>query len=320
MEWHKWTEIENLETEKRKESKSFQYANSIKEWVVTEKIDGTNFGLNITRDDWQFNSRNNLLGKMSSFYNIYANVDMFKPLIEHTQKELVEQNGIQQVSFQGEYFGQKVMNRIDYKCLYDYRLFGMYYVIDGNKVTQSFKHIEEILKQFGLEDRVVPVLGTFTTFEKATQYKNDNSSTFNENASMEGIVIMPYSVPHNFEGYDLIFKNKNEKFCEKMKRGHNVPEDIPSEEIQRMKTLKEIFKKYITESRMYSVISKIGKPSSEKEYGKYVNSFIEDAWKDFMKDNEGLTFTDKERKFITNIGSEGFIIFSVIVEKMKNTA
>ena len=67
-----------------------------------------------------------------------------------------------------------------------------------------------------------------------------------------------------------------------------------------------------------TVTIKIGKPVSEKDYGKYVNPFIEDAYKDFLKDNP-VNLTDKERKIVTNIGNMGFVIFSVIVEKFKNS-
>ena len=37
-----------------------------------------------------------------------------------------------------------------------------------------------------------------------------------------------------------------------------------------------------------------------------------------MKDNPELLLTDKERKFITNIGSNGFLLFSVIVSNLNN--
>ena len=249
MEFHKWTEIENLESEKFKNSKSFQYASSIKEWVVTEKIDGTNFGLNITKDDWQLNSRNNLLGKMASFYNIYANQDMFLPLIEKVQSIMT----VDQLTLQGEYFGSKVMNRIDYKVQYDFRIFGGYSVTDGVKSVIPFCDIVKLMTDCGFSDKIIPILGTYTRFEKAIEYPNNKPSTLNADVQMEGIVIMPYSIPYNADGYDLIFKNKNEEFNERAKRGHKAPSDIPAEEIERMKALKEMFKEYITESRMYSV-------------------------------------------------------------------
>ena len=318
MEWHKWTEIENLEAEKLKQSKAYQKALEEKcTWVVTEKIDGTNFGLNITPDDYQFNSRNQMLGKLSSFYNIYSKVDILKYLIRDTQKYCNERF-LKQVTLQGEYFGQKVLNRIDYRTPYSFRFFGMYTINeDGYKIVYPFSALENFLHMYGHQDFLVPVLKR-CSFEEAMKYPNNGMSTFNLNAEMEGIVIMPYSIPYNADGYDLIFKNKNEDFNERAKRGHKTPSDIPVEEIDRMKALKEMFKEYITESRMYSVISKIGKPSSEKEYGKYVNPFIEDAYKDFMKDNPELLLTDKERKFITNIGSNGFLLFSVIVSKLNN--
>lgn len=321
MEWHKWTEIENLVSEQKKNTAAFNVAfNTDKiEWVVTEKIDGTNIGLNIFSDNYQFNSRNNLLGPLSTFFNIYSNDYLVKDLIIEIQKYFFSTiNSISQVILYGEYFGKKIMNRIDYKKDYDFRFFSLHVIHNsGEKNILPFEQFERIMKEIGMERFLIPVLGIFKTFEEAITYPNDNPSTFNDKVIMEGVVIQPYNYSYNYENrYNLIFKNKNEAFQERTKRGHIIPSDIPVEEIKRIKALKELFKEYCTKSRMYSVISKMYKPTSEKEYGKFVNPFLEDAYKDFCKDNPDLRLTDKERKVITNIGSDGFLIFSIVVDEL----
>jgi hypothetical protein len=66
---------------------------------------------------------------------------------------------------------------------------------------------------------------------------------------------------------------------------------------------------------MYSVISKEGKPTV-KDAGKFIALFIQDAKEDFLKEHpEYLTLSDKEMKFVCNIGSLGFQIFSEILNK-----
>lgn len=330
ISWHKWTEIENLETEKRKNSSSFFMAtnHSDIEWVVTEKIDGTNIGLNIFSDNYIFNSRNNLLGPLSSFYNIYANDSIVKPLIIKLQEYFFSTiNSISQVILYGEYFGKKIMNRIDYKIDYDFRFFSMHIISNDlageglYKKVLSFKEFEDVMKSIGMEKFIIPVLGVYDNFEDAMNYPNDKPSTFNESATMEGVVIQSYNYPYTiFDRCSLIFKNKNKAFEERTSRGHKIPSEIPVDEIKRIKSIKERFKEYCNKSRMYSVISKMYKPTSEKEYSKFVGPFLEDAYKDFCKDYPDIKLTDKEKKFVTNIGGDGFMIFSIIVDELNKNS
>ena len=85
----KWPSIDNLETAK-KTSRDYQKAKSLKNsWVVTEKIDGTNISINVTRDEVRVGKRTSLLRNGDSFYNVFQNLPKVEPLIR-AMKEILD--------------------------------------------------------------------------------------------------------------------------------------------------------------------------------------------------------------------------------------
>lgn len=317
MKLYKWPETENL----YKQDNNYQEAMVAPDtqWVVTEKIDGTNIGLNIFKDSFIFNSRNNIRGPLDSFYNLYMNVHLVQDVITKLQKEFFSKDSlIERVIVYGEYFGKKIMNRIDYKIDYDFRFFSLQIVsYEDCKIILSFRQFEKIFNKLNLQKFIVPRLGYFSTFERAIQYPNDEPSTFNPNVKMEGIVIQPYNRSISYKGkYTFLFKNKNAEFEERTGRTSKIPMSIPVEDLKKIRTLKEIFRTYCTESRMYSVISKLYKPSSEKDFKDFIKPYLEDAYQEFMEDNKQVELTDKERKVITNVGSDIFIIFTKVLGQL----
>ena len=108
-------------------------------------------------------------------------------------------------------------------------------------------------------------------------------------------------------------RNKNEKFLERTT--HKVK--YKNLHIQILDALRNTFLEYITESRMYSVISKIGKPTSNKDFNKYAAPFINDAYEDFYKDlRQDMKFIllDKNAtKYVKNVGSKPYNIFCKVI-------
>ena len=124
MKLYKWPEIENTYNTKHEAfKKASQLHNTI--WVVTEKIDGTNIGLNIFKDSFIFNSRNQVRNPQDSFYNLYANIHLIQPIVDRLQKLFFKSDSIERVIVYGEYFGKKIMGRIDYKINYAFRFFSL---------------------------------------------------------------------------------------------------------------------------------------------------------------------------------------------------
>lgn len=316
----KWSSIDNLETAE-KTSRDYQKAKNLKtSWMVTEKIDGTNISINVTRDEVRVGKRTSLLGVGDSFYNVFQNLPKVEPLIRAMKEILDNHEDLYQVTVYGEYFGPQVINRIYYGSDYQFRFFGMFMTHKETPETPywlAFQFVNIFFKQNDLGHLLVPILGHYATFEEACKHPNNEVTTFKDekhNDLMEGVVIVPFGRPAVSKEGNFLFKNKNPNFSEKHCKSR-VAKNCETVEEKAMKVAKETFKEYCTESRMYSVISKEGKPTV-KDAGKFIALFIQDAKEDFLKEHpEYLTLSDKEMKFVCNIGSLGFQIFSEILNK-----
>lgn len=132
------------------------------------------------------------------------------------------------------------------------------------------------------------------TFDQCLNYQNDFIDDTGhilwglpviEDNITEGVVIKPIKGLW-FRNHDrVVLKNKNDKFKEKMNKGHSktVKEIVPLTEFE--KKYFDILQQYITESRLYSVISKVG-TVTEKSFGMIAGLFTKDALDDFKKEYE----------------------------------
>ena len=301
MEFHKWPKIENLETERLKNSRAFQKAWEIENWVVSEKIDGTNIGLNIGPDGkWKLSSRNQFVD--GSFYGIGSAWPQLLPLIELLTESLPEE--FEQFTLQGEFFGQKVMGRIDYRMPQAFRWFGAYSVHkDKGYERWPFALVEQVLDHCGMASMLVPVLGRCRHFEEALAMAREQASFFNPAQLMEGVVIQPLYEPIEPDG--LIFKWKRPAFKE-----NRLPPlkqtDAPRQEID---ALNAEFKGLINESRILSVISKMDRPKSITDFKPYASAIFADAWEDFTKNHPGLELSAGDEKAVRNVGSLAYFTF-----------
>ena len=300
MEFHKWPKIENLETERLRNSRAFQKAWEIEGWVVSEKIDGTNIGLNIGPDGkWKLSSRNQFVD--GNFYGIGSAWPQLLPLIELLTSSMIEE--FDQFTLQGEFFGQKVMRRIDYRVPQAFRWFGAYSIHrDKGYERWPFSMVEHILSACGMSAQMVPILGRYKTFEQALTRATEQPSFFNPAALMEGVVIQPAAYPIEPDG--LIFKWKRPDFKEvKLKKVH---EDVQNDEIAK---LNAEFKNYLTLNRMVGVFTKNGLPKGKADAGRYIGEFLNDAFGDFAKDKGCISLSAGELKAVKSAGSLPFNLF-----------
>lgn len=313
LHFTKWPHIENLQNEIDKDSYLFNRSKELnKPWCVLEKIDGTNIGLTITQNNYQLNTRNNII-EDQDFYNIHNTKYLLEPVITNIQKYLKDNDQYCYTLF-GEYYGTNILNRINYEIPYAYTFYAMgsYYDEYTPIWYSSQEMFREVMAECYLYKYVVPLLH-IGTFEECINYSNNSYSRINIKEQMEGIVITPWSYPPYIEKDKYIFKNKNEKFLERTT--HKVK--YKNLHIQILDALRNTFLEYITESRMYSVISKIGKPTSNKDFNKYAAPFINDAYEDFYKDlRQDMKFIllDKNAtKYVKNVGSKPYNIFCKVI-------
>lgn len=300
MEFHKWPKIEAIENERARDSRAWQKAWEIENWVVTEKIDGTNIGLNITPDGhWKLSSRNQFIGE--DFFGIQTAWPQLLPLVELLTSSLPED--FVQFTLQGEFFGTKVMSRIDYRMEQAFRWFGAYSIHkEKGYVRWPFSLVEHVLNVCGMSFAIVPVLSHKRHFEEALSLAVPQASFFNPAALMEGVVIQPLDTPIEPDG--LIFKWKRPDFKEvKLKKAHEAVED------GRIAELNAEFRQYLTGNRMVNLFTKIGSPRGRGDAGMYIGEFLNDAFGDFAKDKGGLELSSGEAKAVRSAGSIPFNIF-----------
>ncbi len=307
MEFHKWPKIENLETERLRNSKAFQKAWEVENWVVSEKIDGTNIGLNIGHDGkWKLSSRNQFVD--GNFYGIGSAWPQLLPLIELLTGSMIEE--FAQFTLQGEFFGTKVMGRINYSVPQAFRWFGAYSIHkDKGYERWPFALVEQVLDHCGMASMLVPVLGRCRHFEEALAMARAQASFFNPAQLMEGVVIQPLDYPIEPEG--LIFKWKRPDF-----RENRLPSLKPTDADRKViDALNAEFKGYITESRMVSVISKMDRPKSVTDFKPYASAIFNDAWADFCADHPGLELSAGDEKAVRNVGSLAYFTFQQTYQK-----
>lgn len=310
-----WPKIRNLHNLTTDELNILCNLNTL--WAVTEKIDGTNFSLSITKNDYKVGRRNGYLDNNTSFYNIFNNIYKLEKLINITQKCIKICSDINRIIYFGEYFGNKVINRIYYGNDYRFRIFGEYVEFNNNTSKWiPFEYLCENLYNNDLNNLVVPIFGIYNSIEDTFSFPNTGiTSLYSDDKHsdpMEGVVIMPYNISPIDGDYNYIIKNKNPIFLEKA---------IPSSKLQvtdnELENLRNKFKEYCTESRMVSVFSKIGMPlNGINDAGIYIKEWLQDAYEDFIQENSLTNISKGNKRFITNVGSLGFNIFCSTMNKL----
>ena len=312
IQWPKIKSLHNLTTD---ELNVLCSLNTL--WTVTEKIDGTNFSLSITENDYKVGRRNGYLGDGVPFYNIFNNIYKLEKLINITQDYIKKSSNINRIIYFGEYFGNKVINRIYYGNDYRFRIFGEYVEYkDNTSKWVSFEHLYRNLCNNDLNNLMIPAFGIYDSVEDAFSFPNAGiTSLYSDDEHsdpMEGVVIMPYNISPIDGDYNYIIKNKNPIFLEKA---------IPSSKLQvtdnELESLRNKFKEYCTESRMVSVFSKIGMPlNGINDAGTYIKEWLQDAYEDFIQENSLTNISKGNKRFITSVGSLGFDIFCSTMNKL----
>ena len=317
MKFKKYASIENSYREKEVDYIiSCGLAKKDIEWVVTEKIDGSNFSFISDGKEVKVAKRSGIIEENENFYDADFMLEQYKQNVFELTKYIMEKYDAEWVQIFGEHFGglyngetekgfTKIQNRVHYCPFTDFIVFDIYY-----KKTLGLHHftkainwddVKELAKKFNFK----AVLELFRgTFDECLSYSNTFTTKIPEmyglltieNNIAEGVVIKPVEPLMFGNGKRVILKNKNDKFKEKgrVKRTKKEINLTPEEE----KWVDEI-SKYFEENRIQSVLSKGEVKLDWKQFGKLVGLFFKDALDDFVKDNPQYQELDKkERKVI----------------------
>jgi Rnl2 family RNA ligase len=294
------------------------------EWVVQEKVHGSNFSFIVTEKSIQCGKRSGLVNQGENFFNIDKLMLQYKPNLEALFIMCSEIFQITTESLEvivyGEIFGgsylhpnvERVPNATRVQKGVEYFPDNEFYAFDlmVNGTFVNLRMFIEILPQVGFLCANPLMYGTL---QECLEYPNEFQTTIPElfdlppieNNICEGVVLKPVVAKFLPNGSRVILKNKNERFSEISKAPKKIKTILQKRSMTEGE--KEVFEKivpYVTENRLRNVLSHIGSVG-DKMFGKVVGLFTKDVLDDFTKDNEecisGLNEKDKDSwKLIKN--------------------
>ena len=323
LKFKAYSEIENTYNEKNIAAiREAGFDRLHSRWFCFNKIDGSNFQCSIDEDgNFICGTRSNYLGRESDFQGwrrAMKNEDVENKL--HQMKQVIFDNFFKDFSYKGvrtvnefsltvygELCGgfyrhpdvEKVKGAVKIQGRVDYHPDNMWVPFDillrwNDKEdkeiqflcdqTQVIKYCEKV----GLPHEQIMFEGTFdeclnfpVEFVDTTGHDLWGLPIIEKNIS-EGVVIKPnFSMFFN-NGKRVILKNKGTKFKERIcKNKEKQIKDMSLNDLEQKYC--NIYREYITESRLLSVFSKVGKVN-EKAFGMILGMFMKDIYNDFEKE------------------------------------
>jgi Rnl2 family RNA ligase len=294
MQFTKYSSIENSYREK--------YINSIiehgygnEEFVVTSKLDGANFSFICDGNEVQVASRTQIVD--STFFNCKPVIDKYSQDIRYLFKVFNDESPIEQIQVYGELIGDGINNRVKYCSGREFIVFDILVTwIEDNIVNLNY-----------INYKVLKVLTYYTKLKLAPEHFRGNlqdsltyctnNLTFNslipnllnndykklEVNNEEGYVIKPVNYLTLRTGDRVIIKCKSPEFKESSNKGRPPAKIVTLTEEENIVLTK--LTELITESRVYSVTSKLGELTSN-DFGKVLGLYIKDVIEDYSKDNQ----------------------------------
>lgn len=323
----KYTEIENVDRDIfTAKLRKFELTHPNMRYVVQTKVDGANFQLDVDRDE-NFNcgTRSHYLGEDGSFNNYQTVLEKFDLKKKaHEVKDYIRRlwaaeffddeatfniltdrfDMIMYGELAGGVYRHKdvepekgacmIQGRISYAPFDFWVCFDILIKNDEDAVYLNPKDVEMICNDLKIptlknrfEGTLDEVLNYDINFIDDTGAELFNLPLVEKDNIAEGVVIKPIQFCRFDDGSRVIGKHKTSKFREQRQRP-KVEFVMPEKEKEWLNKLNE----FITESRYYSVISKLD-DAEKQNFGKILHGFIDDIWKDFRKDND-VTVMEEE--------------------------
>lgn len=301
MKFKKYNSIENHYQQKHIDWWLEKYPELKNEtYILQEKIHGANISIWFSPNkDYKVAKRNSFLNKDDKFYDIWNVLKQYKYELNIIQEFVNLKN--YSLRLYGELFGGKIQKGINYGEEKQIRFFDLY--IDDFFCTQN-QLINFFINTWKIDHLLIPNIKIVNSLEEALNYNEifDSQILEIENNKAEGIVIKPYlRIYKSPVGEIFYLKKKNPLFNEITKK----PKVIVAMSDNIIK-LKSEFMNYINDNRLQNIFSKEGEIQNKKDIGKYLKLFIEDAKKDFIKDNDLKDLDKIKLRYIYNVKSLPF--------------
>lgn len=338
--FHAFSEIENSYRTKHVNT-IIEQGKGGGEWVVTEKVHGSNFSMWYDGTDLKPAKRSAFLVDPHNFFNADKVMEENRKGIEriwdiinlaYNQAILMGDEAVKPevLTIYGEIFGgsyphpdvPRVVGATRVQKGVHYHPDNLFYAFDI-KINGRLVDYDTFMTlcDAGSIFRTEPLFRG--TLQECLAFNNAYKSTIpgrlglpeiDEPNICEGNVIVPVKPDVMWSGQRVILKNKNEHFAE-VAHSKNGPK-MPKEEVkvsEECTRVYSIISTYVTENRLKNVISKIGSVT-DKDFGLLMREMNHDVIEDFMKDErEDFMKLDKnEQKYITKkMGSDVALLIRI---------
>lgn len=329
MKFIRYNSIDNLTNKAIEKLKTSKIYDPKDIWVVTEKVDGSNFAIYIDGDGvMKPAKRSTFIDKeKSSFFNFQDVFKKYEKGFKNIAFALMNsRTKPSHVSIHGELCGgfyeglekesrvKAVQKRVQYTNETEFIVFDIkLYFEDGTAMYLPYDEVVKVCNQYKVP--VLPIIyqGVFDdAYVWAVNHNEDVSKVwkiFNveieaTNNIREGNVIKPLNCDL-FNGLSrIIYKTKNDKFNEKEDKGKKNKKvavlDMESEELIKQAD------NYITMNRFHSVVSKFGEYTI-RDFGALLHLMTDDIIDEMIRDELADEISDAVRKRINKLVSIFFV-------------
>lgn len=283
---------------------------------VSEKLDGANLGLYIPASGYPSCFSRSGEDACTGLFKFIIDKDALEPLVERIQKQLQE-NKCHGMYLWGEYYGNNVCRRINYKGeAGQFKFFDGYTLYDDGEDVLTFKRRLTPPRMQRLAE-MNPDLSEFFVpyykFQCASFLDLKNlfplpaKSSFSEDP-LEGYVITEVDSDQEFIAR---WKYKDPRF-----KDHAAKKKIETSQNPQCISLQEEYQSYFCENRVLDLLSKT---TERTRLDVLVQSLIKDAREDFIKNHEKdlLGLSEKEKRFVFYAGSIPFNLLKEVLLKQK---
>ena len=293
-----------------------------KEFVVQEKIHGSNVCLVTDGDVVNFGKRNGFVEENEKFFDYEELLERYQPKVIALFSKVKERYpDVRTLTVFGEMFGGKyphpdvknstktlVIQKGVYYCpFHEFYAFDLYISTDSSGRFLSVDEVDMFFEQGGFFYAKTLFRGVL---DECLRYPNDSLSLIAgwlglppvDDNICEGIVIRPVEPTYLSNGARVMLKSKNERFAEKKSVKKRAPKlYVEPSYSEQLNELLAVAEDYVTENRLNNVVSKIGHVSLPKDTGKLMGLFSKDILEDFMKEHSSnYALLEKSEQKILN--------------------
>ena len=279
------------------------------QWVVQEKVHGTNTSFLCDGNDVKFAKRTSILGDDEKFYDYQEIWEEYRDKVMSLYHRVCQfHEGVESISVFGELCGgvyphpdvqrigrlTLIQKGVFYTPGHEFYGFDIYVFTKDEGYYLSVDETNALLEA----ERFFYARSIFTgSLDDCLKHPNQFQSKIAEWLGLpaiddnicEGIVIRPVTPYYLRTGSRVLIKSKNEKFAEKKSsKRRNMQLEQQVEYSKELAELLGLLDPFVNENRLANVVSHIGELKIPRDLGKLIKEMSYDVVEDFLKEHSAL--------------------------------